>query len=1065
MSAPEAPPTLRWVGFGASAGGLEALGAIVRRLEPTGRACFVVAQHSSPSHKSMLAALLRRQTALAVVELGEAPTPPQPDVIYVAPPNADVLAENGALRLAPANLAPGAPKPSVNRLFLSLAAQVGERAVAVVLSGTGSDGAYGVQAVRAAGGVTLAQEPATAKYDGMPRAALQTGCVDLALPPEAIGVRLSALADAPTLRPDEAARDLDDLLAALRVAQGVDFRAYKRGMVERRVERRMAALGFDDLPGYAAHACADAVELAALYRDLMISVTAFFRDPDEFEALGRRLAPRLAETGEPFRIWVAGCATGEEAYSALILAAEALGGPEALGRRRVQAFATDIDDAALAVARRGVYPREAFDRMTPARLERFFEPHPEGLVVVKPLRDAVAFTRHNLAQDPPFRRIDLICCRNLLIYFGAELQARTLNLLRYALKPEGLLFLGKAETAAATPDAFRPSHGNPRILAPSALTPPATTVFGARRPEAERGTLRRDARAVDELGAARVERAMFDAAVRGLGGDCLLVSADMRVRRCYGAVGRFLEPGEGDFGADLARLLHPKRRREAMTLVGMALRGAGVATGPERTPPDEPDVLERLRAAPIDAGPGQERLALLCFERRAAPAPAAAGDAPVAPDAARLAALEADLEARDRSLSMTIEELETANEELQALNAEMQAANEELQSANEELQTANEELQSTNQELTTVNEELQIRSAELAETAGNLSAVLAHVAKAVVVVDARLRITAASDEARRLFRIPPAGGDATPDVETCREPPGFPRLAGLFRTALAERRCERREIDLPDRAFDLTVAPYLSPAGALSGAIAVATDETERRERTRRLEAAMARLSASNAELERFSYVASHDLKEPVRTLGGYADCLADPALALSEAERAEILGAISVNTRRLAEIIDGLLAFSRLDREVAIEDVDLTAMAGEAVAALRAAIEAADARVEIRPLPRVRASRVHLRQLFQNLIGNALKFRGEGPCRIVVAATAEPEPVISVEDNGPGVPASAREAVFEVFRRLRPRDEVDGSGLGLSICRKIVDQYRGRLWCDDSVLGGAAFRFTLPGA
>ncbi len=460
----------------------------------------------------------------------------------------------------------------------------------------------------------------------------------------------------------------------------------------------------------------------------------------------------------------------------------------------------------------------------------------------------------------------------------------------------------------------------------------------------------------------------------------------------------------------------------------------------------------------------QAALRLGCIDLILTPSEIAALFAGTAEAAFDTASLREARRAHDRQLARVNEELHTAYEELGRADRARQSGGEALRIANQELQTANEELQASIEELSTVNEELELRSQQLAEMAAHLDAVLRRIASPVLVVDARLRLSGASAAARALFGFSEAAITARAELTEIGARPSFPALAPLFREAMARNAEISREIDCPDAAWSMIVAPFHDADGGLGGAVAVFADHTERRAREARLRDAMEKLAASNAELERFSYVASHDLKEPVRTLAGFAECLGDPELSLAPAERAELLGRIRENARRLGDIIDSLLAFSRIDREVHVESVDLGEAAREATGFLARVIAEAGAQVEIGPLPQLRASRVHMRQLFQNLIGNAVKFRGQAPCRITLSAErAGGAQLITVADNGRGVPEAARAVIFEVFRRLDPRGDVEGAGLGLSICRKIVEQYGGRIWCEAAPGGGAVFRITFP--
>lgn len=830
------------VGVGASAGGLEALRQLAKSLPAKGGAAYVVVQHMSPQHPSLLTTLLGRETALNVVDVTDGARP-RADVIYVTPPNNDVVMEGGVLRLRAPNKAIAAPKPSVDRFFKSLAEDIGERSVGVVLSGTGSDGSYGVQAIREVGGVTIAQDDQTAKYDGMPIAAVETGCVDLVLSPMEIGTHLSKILATPRnfeWLGVERGRDhpMTGLLQVLLARTRVDFRDYKPTTVQRRIERRMAALGIAQQEDYVSYCRANPRELDALFKDLLISVTRFFRDPDEFLALKSVAADLASQTEDaPLRIWVAGCATGEEAYSIAILVAEAFGGPGDLTRERVQIFATDIDGDALQTARRGRYNLAAVYDIPTAYLDRYFRKTQDAIEVIDALKDVIMFSKHNVFQDPPFLNVDLVCCRNLLIYFGAQLQAKVLSRFHYALRPGGALFLGTAETVAGSETLFRQEEGRARIWRRRAgVENPAarrTSTFEALM--SRRGVMSAPGRA-DPRPADNPDRAMFDALARALGPDALLVTSDMRILRVYGDLGPFVTLNERSRLAMTTAILREPLGAEARTLVALALRHRQPRRGLSHSIGDDPLETVQIDAIPVVGTGVDENLALLALRRRRLAANEVQPPAPSEPGASeRIETLEREVENTREALQQTIEELETSNEELQSLNEELQSTNEELQSTNEELETSNEELQSTNEELVTVNEELQINASELSALTDELAAVLTNIPTAVLVVDSALQISRASKAAEELFRL--SGRGRHIHLSQCAAPPSFPSLLDICDEVLRLGRPLQRDIVSGDRTFILTCAAYLDGHGRPSGATMVFTEAPVALNLSRRLQA------------------------------------------------------------------------------------------------------------------------------------------------------------------------------------------------------------------------------------
>lgn len=812
------PPYI--VGIGASAGGLEALRDLFRNMPRDSAAAYVVVQHMSPTHKSLLATLISRETKLEVLDVEDGARP-EPGRVYVTPPNADVIHRKGRLHLVPGTSGAVTPKPSVDRFFLSLAESARERAAGIVLSGTGSDGAFGIRAIRGAGGLTIVQEASSAKYDGMPLAALETGCIDLVLSPGEIGAQLGRIIASPhdleRFRPQSGAENpLAELLQIVLARTRVDFRDYKPTTIQRRLERRMIALGLESQADYLKLCRSNPAEVDALFRDFLVSVTWFFRDPSEFLALAPLVKEIVARRkGRPARVWIAGCATGEEAYSVAILFAEAMGGPEALGKDTLQIFASDIDARALDVARRGRYPRAAIENVPEEYVSRYFTVDEEGVTVHPALKDTVIFSYHNVCQDPPFINLDLVCCRNLLIYFGQPLQARVFARFAYALEAEGAIFLGTAETVSISEDLFvRIGDGAHLYRRRHAGRRPPIRFGGYDMPVgAERMNRIVTAREAAAEASAGEDRALFDSLARTLGPDVALVSDDFRILRIYGDLGRFVTLNESTrLQLSLAMLTAPLGQ-EARTLVTLALRSGQRRQGAPHRLSAFPGETLRLEVFPLTRPGEDERLSLVAFTRQPEPAASAAPPRPEGDE--WLETVERELATTREALQQTIEALETSNEELQSANEELQSTNEELQATNEELETSNEELQSSNEELVTVNEELQISSAELATTNEELSTILQNVAAPLLIIDSALQITKASREAIALFRLEPPLD--TPHLSQCAIPEGFPPLVEIANEALQLGRATTREFAAGGAFHTLRCAPVASQRGQLQG--------------------------------------------------------------------------------------------------------------------------------------------------------------------------------------------------------------------------------------------------------
>lgn len=812
---------LTLIGIGSSAGGIEAIKELVLPLTPSLSVAYVIVQHVSPGYVSFMTDIVARLTDLRVKEVVDG-TALEKNVVYVTPPSSDVVFQDGELRLLEPRKGRGSPKPSVNRFFESIARSHGANSMGIILSGTGSDGAYGVQAIREVGGITIAQDPETAGYDGMPKSAIQTGCVDLVLSPSNIGNHLGKILSTPrdllTRQLDSIEESpIDDLLQILLASTRVDFREYKPSMIARRIERRMVALGITEHEEYADLCRESPQAVDALFKDLLISVTRFFRNSDEFEGL-RRLLPDLIKrsAGPKLRVWVAGCATGEEVYSVAMLLAEAFEGPVADFRKHVQIFATDIDSDALDKAREGEYSQAALDDIAGEYRDKYTVTNGEKVCIVEGLRNAVLFSDHNVCQDPPFQKVDLICCRNLLIYFNNRLQRRVLSSLHYALAQDGVLFLGTAETIAGSEDLFSNSIGASHIYSKRTLKRPGLMPYYIPEGSAHRSS---SLALKTEEKKESVDRLFFNALLRVLGDRALLVAENFSIARVLGDISEFIHVTEDTSLRMHVDLLRSPFREEARTLVSLALRGESVRSGLKHPAPYASDKQVRLTAYPIVVDQISERVVLIAISEvpsdlRGVSAKVDMGGENEVFDQNKV--LEHELESTREALQQIIEELETSNEELQSVNEEMQSTNEELQAANEELETSNEELQSTNEELITVNEELQVTAGQLSLRTSELSAVLLSTPIPIVVVDRALQVVHATRLAVDKFKIRRPG--TNPHISQCELPPGYPALAAMCIEATKLGNEVVQTFQTEDHSVALTVAPYFDDSGSIQGA-------------------------------------------------------------------------------------------------------------------------------------------------------------------------------------------------------------------------------------------------------
>ncbi len=743
------------VGVGASAGGLAAFEAFFSGMPATtdpGMA-FVLVQHLAPDHHSILSDLVRRCTRMQVFEVEDGMQVAN-NCAYIIPPNRDMAFSNGTLQLVDP-VAPRGQRLPIDHFFRSLAHDQRDRAIGVVLSGTGSDGTLGVRAIKGEGGMVMAQTPESAEFEGMPRNAIATGLVDFELTPAEMPARLIAYArQAFGKHRRQATREqgsdpsFGTIITLLRNQTGHDFSQYKPSTIQRRIERRMAVHQIETADGYAQFVQHSPGELDALFRDMLIGVTRFFRDREAFEALEQQAIPRLlADQGADgsVRIWVPGCSTGEEAYSLAILLAEELA--QRKQSPKIQVFATDIDSQALAVARTGIYPASIATDLTPERLARFFSVEPGGGAyrVNKRIRSMLIFSEHNLIRDPPFSRLDLISCRNLLIYLNGDLKKKLIPLFHYALNRDGFLFLGSSESVSEFGNLFSTLERRQKIYqrkddpigtrSPAGFVPQLTSADVT--PRQAIGT----PSAGEKLPLRKLtEQALLEQVVQ-VGA---LVNADGDLFYLHGHAGMYLEPAIGESGTNnILKMAREGLRRDLTIALHKTARTGQISRCPVlrvRTNGDFSTVTLTVRPVMVDPSmTAGQPLFLVILERT--PEPAAReplGDPPSSASVDQDA--EAEIARLRRELGAKEDYLQSVREELESSNEEMQSVNEELQSTNEELETSKEELQSVNEELSTVNAELQTKVADLSQTNNDMNNLLAGTGIATIFVDHELKI-------------------------------------------------------------------------------------------------------------------------------------------------------------------------------------------------------------------------------------------------------------------------------------------------------------------------------------
>jgi two-component system CheB/CheR fusion protein len=1187
------------VGIGASAGGLEALKELFGAMPSDSGMAFIVIQHLSPSHESRMAEILAKSTTMKVVEATDGVTV-EPNTVYTNPPGNALSIHQGRLVLADSSKRAHV-EAAINHFLVSLAEECGPKAICIILSGsTGTDGPQGVRAVRDAGGMCMAQEPGSAQFPAMPQAAIDTGLVDFVLRPAQMPASLVTFTErTQTLdadhkeAPDASPGPLKDILKLLCKRTNSDYHLYKHGTIRRRIERRMGIRQVSSMADYLKLLLDDPNEVTQLSKDMLIGVSSFFRDPDAFEELRNEVIVPLVQSranDEPLRAWVAGCAAGEEAYTIAMLLLEAL--TSADKTCPIKIFATDIDDRALATARTGVYDLSIADTVPARLLETFFTKQPQAYKVNKPVREAVVFSRHNLLSDPPFSKLDLISCRNVLIYLNAEAQKKVLSIFGFALNANGHLLLGKSEGVAGV-DWFESFSKMAHIFKVKRANLGVSGQFSLLAVNSPISIVDRAHPAAEPP--STLAQANLDALLRHFDASVVLIDPESTILYFHGQTEKYLGHPKGVARLNLLAMISGRagggvisaKVRWAISQAlqqGEPVRLVQVALPQARTP------VANLTIMRLGDQIGGGKLLAVIFED--AQPPSAASQTATAEEEPLVAQLEAEIKSLGAELRTNADSYFTATEEITAVNEEMTSMNEELQSANEELESSKEELQSLNEELTTVNSQLNEKVGELTETNDDLTNVMGAIDMAVLFLDAQLCIRRFTPRAMDLFSL--LDSDEGRPISDITHRFTDVDLAADISNVLKTLAPLEKELQASDgRWYTLRILPYRTRDNRISGVVVTFANVNRLKEAENHLlsernyaelivetmrhpllvldsdlqvltsnrafaetfqmgeeplrgrkvydlgnrqwdipqlrmlleevipkdltfndfrvehdfqhigrkvmlisgrriesvdkthprillniqditsqESAEANLrdmtenlTRSNTELEQYAYLVSHDLQEPMRMITGFLDLLG-PVLneRLDEAQR-EKVSFVLEGAQRMQALIRDLLEFSRVGKESTKRAmVELAVPLDIAMQSLRIKIEQSGAKISHDLLPTVNADASQLARLFQNLIGNAIKFRREIPPEIHISASSCKEGwKVSVRDNGIGIDMQFADRIFKVFERLKVSEAHEGTGIGLAICKKIVEQHGGRIWLESEVGKGTTFFFTIP--
>ncbi len=1089
VAAPRSPPPeLRStgnacpvVGVGASAGGLEAFTQLLGELPSDTGMAFVLIQHLDPKHPSLLSEALAKATAMPVSQAEDAHRI-EPNHVYVIPPNADIGILHGLLTLLPRDDSARKPHLPVDFFFRALATDRGSHSIGVVLSGTASDGTEGLKAIKAENGITFAQDPRSAKFGGMPHSAIEAGAVDYVLSIPEMARELTRLSRHPYLLGARGAatpkcdqNTLNKIFVLVRNLVGVDFSEYKAPTFERRLARRMALRQSANLQDYLALLQREPDEIRGLYEDVLIHVTSFFRDLEVFDSLSERVFPEIVKRkpeGAPIRAWVAGCSTGEEVYSLAIALLEFTSGTSS---HPIQIFGSDVSERAIQRARLGIYPDSALSHVSDERRRRYFGKTDAGYRINKAVRDLCVFVRHDLARDPPFSRLDLVSCRNVLIYFDQGLQKRVLPTLHYALNQPGFLLLGRTENISGFSQLFSSVDKSNKVFARTAIR---STLEFAPRSEVHPAASDRVAVAPSDhpRRAVDVGKHLDRMLVTRFSPPGVLINDKMEILHFRGETGAYLQPPPGEPQNNLFKMARRGLLAELRATIAKARRGGAPATA--KGVVVEQDGFKRVCDVEVVPFTGladdNERLFVVLFTEAAGlrrSLPAAPGSAksprPKKEKAGEAATLRRELAATKEYLQSLVDDHGRANDELNAANEELVSGNEELQSMNEELETAKEELQSTNEELITVNEELHSRNQEVSQINSDLVNLLGTVDVPILILDIDRRIRRFTPKARSILNVLPSDvGRPLDDIRLNVEVPDLDaQISEVIETN------SMRESEIQDRAgrwYRMQIRPYKTTDNRIEGATLSLVDIDSLKHHVDEVERAQAEAERANRIKDQFLATLSHELRTPLSTMLMQAQLLrhTDEPKARRAAETIERATKVQV------QLIDDLLDVSRIvagKLKMELEAVDLCTVVRAAVESVSAPMEKKGIRLELvldEKIGRVSGDATRLQQVVANLLTNAAKFTPEhGQVKVVLEA-ADGRARLTVSDSGMGIDPSFLPHVFNRFSQEDGSNTrvYGGLGLGLAIVRHLVEAHGGTVTAESRGTGqGATFSVTLP--
>ncbi len=1048
---------------------------------------YVLVMHLSPNHKSALAEIVQSKTKMPVHTVKNG-MEVMANNIYVIPPNTFMSLVDGHLKLAPRSLT-AIGNFAVDYFLTALASGYKNNAIGVILSGTATDGTLGLKAIKAEGGITFAQDE-TAKFLGMPRSAYDSGYVDFMLPPEGIASELARLVAVPytnlpsdkievvqTKELSSHTEDLKKILALVKAKSGIDFFLnYKKASIYRRVVRRMVLNKLETLQDYATMLKANSREVEALYDDFLINVTHFFRDPEFYSILKKEVFPSFIKekkSVDPIRIWVAGCSTGEEAYSIAISLIEFLEEKEL--NLPIQIFASDLDVSAIEKARLGIYPASVLHGVSPDHLKKYFTKIDGHYQINKLVREFCVFSQQNLLKDPPFSRVDLISCQNVLIYLETKPQTTILQTFHFALKPSGYLFLGKSESVGTSSDLFEPLDKKIKIFSRRATESPQLE-FTVHTKSAK--TLPMERQLADQKIDVDAETDIGKLILSRYVPPCVLVNKNLTIVQFFGVISPYLEPVTGKASFNVLKIIREDLVIHLGSLIQQARKIEKVAVKQGIRINHNGIIKEiTIEVVPRKSASG-DALFLVVFKENSIVQPAQNGNGAQRHGTKErtIVKLEEQL-AESRVLIRTSnEEYETTYEELQAYNEEILSSNEELQSVNEELETSKEELQSAIEELTTTNEELRKRNIEFKQSQTYAQAIVETVQSPLLVLTSNLQVRMANKAFYQTFKLKSENTEGSFIYELGNNAWEIPSLREHLNELLAMKSSFKEFVlkhsfpALGELVLDVNAYRLWKEDNTKETLILLAFNNLSE------LLKANNDLKKVNEQLAEFAFISSHDLQEPLRKIQTFSNYLLQPEANLNEYAK-KYSQKINASSSRMSTLVKDLLSYSLLSQgDKKLTTVDLNNTLINVMEDFEEIIGNKKAVIKLSSLPSIHAVPVHMTQLFHNLIDNALKFSRENTVIKVTSEVITNKNVknyklnkdkqyvgISVNDNGIGFDQKYVPKIFALFQRLGNVKGIEGSGLGLAICKKIVEDHGGIIFANSKENKGATFSVILP--